>query len=345
MNGWSSNAVISKAKAIYGNRLLPEDYQELLKKKSISEVAEYLKNTENYKENMRDIQENSVHRGQLEELIKKTHFQYILRLIRFIDMPDKSFYELNLLKREIEVLLTIVRSVVSGSFSVGIAELPVYFIKHSSFDIDELSKVKSYQNLLDLLKNTPYYPILSKYNRTDSLSIDYVAIEQSLDEYYFDTVFSRIDKNYSGKVRQDLRNIILTSIELNNIVKIYRLKKFYKAKKSDIIKVLMLKYSRISLSKIEELIDLDNPDKILSYLQKSEFSKYSDSDDYIYIEYYAERLRYYLAKRYVHYSTEAPKVYAAFSILLDIERENLFNIIEGIRYELPDEDIEKMLIY
>ena len=56
-------------------------------------------------------------------------------------------------------------------------------------------------------------------------------------------------------------------------------------------------------------------------------------------------MKYNLAKRYMYFSNDAPKVYSAFIILMEIERDNLFNIIEGIRYELDEEEIKRMLIY
>ncbi len=345
MSKWASKAIITKAKAIYGNRLMPEDYKELVKKNQVSDVAEYLKNSRNYRESLSDIQESSIHRGQLEELVKKTSFNYLIRLIKFIELKDKSFYEINIVRREVDVILSTVRSMISGAYQLAIAEFPVYFVRHAHFDIEQLSKSKNFEELLSSLSSTPYLDILSPYAKTKNDDVDYPAIEQQLELYYYDEVFSRINKNYKGKVLKELKHIFLTSIELRNIIKIYRLKKFYKVSPENIKKSLILKYSRISSLKINEMIYLENPDEILMYLQKSEYSKYTDEDDYIYIEYYAEKLRYNLAKRYIHFSSEAPTVYGAYLILSEIEQQNVINIIESIRYNLNEQEIEKMLIY
>lgn len=345
MSSWSSNAIITKAKSIFGNRLKKEDYQELVKKKSVSDVAKYLKSQNNYKQTLSDIQETTVHRGQLEELIKKNNFINIIKLIKFIELKDKAFFELNIMTRELDLIVATIRSIISGSYEHAIAEFPIFFRRHASFDIDKLSQVETYHDLLDAVQNTIFYDVLKPFDVEDSSQIKYVEIEQALDIAYYNKVFIVIDMNYSGKLKKNLYNIFMTKLELANIVKIYRLKKFYQATPSQIQSSLILSRSRISKLRMREIVNLSDANKILEYLSQSELSKFTDEDEYVYIEYYAEKIKYNLAKRYMFYSTDAPEVFASFLILYEIERENLFNIIEGIRYDLNEQEIEKMLIY
>ncbi|MGD9910577.1 MAG: V-type ATPase subunit [Candidatus Izemoplasmatales bacterium] len=345
MSKWASNAIITKAKAIYGRRLTPLDYTELTKKNTVGDVAEYLKNSKKFKEILQDIQENSIHRGQLEELIKKANFNYVIRLIKFIDSSDKGFFEMNIIRRETDILLTAAHSVISGEYQLAIAELPIYFVRHASFDILELSKARSFQNLLEVIKDTPYYQILLPFTNMPKEELNHAILERAFQEYYYDTVFARIEKLYKGKILKDLRNIFLTNIELLNIVKIYRMKKFYHAPNNVIEDSLLLKYSRISRNKMLDLMSLANPDDILKNMHSSEYKEYIDEDDYVYIEYLADHLKYNLAKRFMNFSYDAPTVFAAYVILSEIEQQNIFNIIEGIRYDLEELEIKKMLIY
>ncbi|MDD3122863.1 MAG: V-type ATPase subunit [Candidatus Izemoplasmatales bacterium] len=345
MSSWTSNAIITKAKAIYGNRLKEEDYKELVKKKSVSDIVRYLKSNENYKELLEDIQDSTVHRGQLEEMIKKTIFNSTLKLVKFIEMKDKEFYELNLNQREIDLILATIRAIISDSSKEVISEFPTFFIRHAHFDIYNLTKSKTYQEMLDSLVGTIYYDKLIPFYEKDAKNIKYPEIEQTLDHCYYECVFRIISENYKGKLKRDLENIFITKIELTNIIKIYRLKKFYQSDVDAIKKTLITKYSRISEKKINEIAELKDADMVLSFLEKSEYSKFLDEDDYVFIEYYAEKIKYNLAKRYMYFSSDAPTVYSSFLILNEIERENLFNIIEGIRYNLDESEIEKMLIY
>lgn len=345
MSSWTSNAIITKAKAIYGNGLREEDYLELAKKRSVAEIVNYLKQNKNYSDTLADAHDTTIHRGQLEELIKKTIFNNTLRLVKFVEMKDKSFYELNLTQREIDLILATLRSIISGSSVEAIAEFPFFFIRHAHFDIYTMTKSKTFPDLLNALTGTIYHDRLLPFLEKDPKNIQYSQIEQMLDHCYYECAFDIIEKNYHGKLKRDLQNIFITKIELSNIIKIYRLKKFYHVDSETIKKTLILKYSRLSDKKIDEILSLKDPDQILLYMERSEYSKFTDEDDYVYIEYYAEKMKYYLAKRYMYFSSDAPTVYSAFLILNEIERENLFNIIEGIRYDLDASEIEKMLIY
>ncbi|MGE0003460.1 MAG: V-type ATPase subunit [Candidatus Izemoplasmatales bacterium] len=345
MSSFSGNAIIAKAKALYGHGLKESDYKELSRKKNVAEVAGYLKNQDNYRDVLQDIQEMTIHRGQLEELIKKNQFNQILRIIKFVLGPDKPFYEPNLIERgEIDLILATVRSIISGGFQIAIAEFPIYFVRHAKFDILSLSSVRTYADLLGAVRGTRYESILEPFATNDPEQIRYVEIERALETSYYDTIFERIRTLFKGKTRKELETMFMTKIELENIVKIYRLKKFYQVDPSVIRANLNTHATRISKKKLEEMIQLPEADMLLNYLSKSEFSKYMDEDEYVYIEYYADKMKYYLAKRYMHYSLSAPQVFYAFLILTEIERQNLFNIIEGIRYGLSNQEIDRMLI-
>ncbi len=140
-------------------------------------------------------------------------------------------------------------------------------------------------------------------------------------------------------------DIYQSKVEIENVIKIYRLKKFYNIPKEEIVEALITKNIRMSKNKLNELIDLTDPSEILKVLSKSQFSEFKDKDDYVYIEYQAGKIKYNLAKRYMYFSNNPPVVYTVFLFLNDIERSNIFNIIEGVRYDIDTEDIKKMLIY
>lgn len=345
MSSWTGNAFVVKAKSMFGKRLTKEDYQELTKKKSVSDIAGFLKTKGYYSEELQDVQEQSIHRGQLESLIRKTIFNEILRLVKFVEMKDKEFFELHIADREIELILGHLRALISEDPEESIVELPIFFIRHANFDIAQLSRTRSVSQMLDTLMGTPYYDHLLPYENMLLSGIAYPDVERELDHCFYECAFHRIAKNYSGRLRKQLETIFRTNVELNNIIKIYRMKKFYHAKPEEIRTSIMMKYTRWNPSQLEELLHLESAEDVLKYMNLSDMSKFADEDDYVYIEYYAERIKYHLAKRFMYFSFDAPAVYAAFLMLLEIERENLFNIIEGVRYGLTDNEIEKMLIF
>ncbi|NLB21022.1 MAG: V-type ATPase subunit, partial [Clostridium sp.] len=148
-----------------------------------------------------------------------------------------------------------------------------------------------------------------------------------------------------GSQKKKLDDIYRTQIELSNIIKIYRFKKFFKVTNAEIKKSMLMVNSRMNSSKLDELIALPTAEDVLKALENSKYQIFSDEQDYVFIEYYAEKIQYNLAKRYMHFSIETPLIFTSYVILLQTEVQNLTNIIEGIRYDIPMSDIEKMLIY
>ena len=63
---FSSNAVLAKARSMYGKHLTPESYDELLKKRTVNDVVSYLKSETAYGPILEGLKETSIHRGQLE---------------------------------------------------------------------------------------------------------------------------------------------------------------------------------------------------------------------------------------------------------------------------------------
>ncbi|NCC55849.1 MAG: hypothetical protein EOM11_10305, partial [Erysipelotrichia bacterium] len=95
MKDLSNNAVITKAKAIFGHFLKADDYERMLKLRSLPDLVGFLKKSPNYQSILSGVQETSIHRGQLELMIKKNSFEQILRLIKMIHSSDLDFYLLN----------------------------------------------------------------------------------------------------------------------------------------------------------------------------------------------------------------------------------------------------------
>lgn len=344
MGAWANNAIIAKAKAMYGNFLKPDDYEKLIKFNAVADIANYLKKHPNYEAILKDIQENTVHRGHLESLIKKNTFDQVLRLSKLIFSKDEAFYKLNLVKLENEIVLAVIRTFISEEKDDK-AVLPYFFNVHTELDMDLLIKAEKFDDLLMAVKQTPYFDILTPFNTDNTDNIRYLDIEYNLEKYYYDEAFKRINLFYQGKLKKDLMSIFQTAIELKNITKIYRLRKFYHSDPITIKNVLIRKHSRISDQRIDEMIALKNPDDILKYLAKSEYAKFTNDQDYIYIEYYAGKIKYDLAKKFMYFAQEVPKVYQAFIALSEIEIENITNIIEGVRYQVSENEIKQMLIY
>ena len=101
----AAGAIISKVRSMYGEHLNERDYSELLRKRSVGEIAGYLKQETHYREALRNVRENNVHRGQLEDILRKDLFRELVRLYRYADSKDEAYYHLFIEEVEIDVIL------------------------------------------------------------------------------------------------------------------------------------------------------------------------------------------------------------------------------------------------
>lgn len=339
----SANALCAKAKAMYGKRIQNEGYMDLCRKQSVGEVVTYLKSQTKYSDVLSDINVRNVHRHQLEVSLQKEYFERCARLMKYVPRSSQQFYLQEVMKIEIDIILDKV-SGLKEEGNVFSLDLPSYLASKTSFNIYELMNIESFQELIEFFKGTKYETIICAFDFTKD--IDFNDLEKQLIELYYDSYIKMIKKLYKGKMQKQLLSILYTSIELNTITKIYRLKKYFNAPSDQIRKVVSLKYNRLPKTVIESMVEAKDAKQFMQILAQSKYSVYTDPDDeFVYIEYYVEKIKYNVAKRYMRFSNEAPLVYITYCILQKIELDNLKHIIEGIRYNRDASSIEEMLIY
>lgn len=345
MSEQSSLAMAAKAKAKYGKHLKSDDYAELLRKKTVQEIAGYLKNETTFRSVLEGINEYSIHRGHLEMLIRQSFYLEFLDLIRYGQSKKDHFYEYGILMIEIKQILMSIRLLSETDKTSQIAQLPIFANHMISFDVEKLINVSTYDELLLVLKNTPYYNLLKPLKPKSLLDIDYANFEVVLKAYYYKRVYEIIEHEFTGKDKQDIKDLFDTQIELENITKIYRLKKYYNASPDDIKKVLNPTYKRIPKKTLYEWIETLDAQAFLQAIKEHAYDIQTDVKEFQYIEYQTDAIMFDLNKRLMRFSTNPNIILVAYLSLLEIEIRNIIDIIEGIRYKVDNDKIAKLLIY
>lgn len=342
---FSSNAMAAKAKAMYGKRLLESDYQELLRRRSVNEIAAYLKNETDYANILSGINEQAIHRGHLEILIRQSFFLKFLQLIRFGETSKSHFYQYGVLLIEIKQILLTIRSFNEADRSVQIAQMPTFASKYTSFDIMKLVNVTDFDQLLEMLKPTVYYSVLLPQRPKNGEDVDFTFCELALKSYYHQQVNRIIEREFTGDSKTKMKELFDTQIELDNITKIYRLKKYYHTDPQEIKRLISPTFERIPRKTLYEWIDNYDADAFLEALSNSAYKNYINHKEFIYIEYHIDSIQYNLSKRLIHFSNNADLILVSYLNLLEIEMQNIIDIIEGVRYNVDADKISKLLIY
>lgn len=339
-----SGAISAKAKAMYGKHIQETQYEELARKRNVAEIAQTLKLETAYQEVLKDIHENSIHRGQLELLMRQDLYRRMDRLIRYANNRQKQYYLILLKQIEIDQILGIIRSLISQDFTHVIANIPLYLKRYTKLNVDALMESTDFADLLHALHGSGYDEILKQFQTKDMKNFNYTACETAMQRYYIDMIMQAIDKLFKRKQRRVLKKIWATKIELDNITKIYRYKKFFNADVTIIQHSLIEYQGTIPKQMLIQMIEATNAQALLQLLASSPYHLHMDEKEYVYIEYFTDMIEYHLAKRHMHYDSAPAIVYTAYMILAQREIDNIVHIIEGVRYQIAPEEIMSMVI-
>jgi V/A-type H+-transporting ATPase subunit C len=343
----TSNVIITKSKAIYSTTLREKALFLLSEKRTLAEFVNGLKTLPQFADIFVGVSEQVIRRSQLEDLLRKVSYKQILKIIKYASGKEKDFYYEKLMDLEINYILSLFRYFISQDTEKikPIDEIPSFVQRHSTLPFSLMANVPDVDTFMKLLLTTKYREVVIPFLQDKVENFRYTNMEQGFYVFQYRHIFDQIERFFSGKEKQNLQMMYKTKLDLENLSKIYRLKKFYQADQSTIESVLFLEYSNVKKSFWKELIAIENPEDVLNHFNLSSFSTIKDKNDYVFIEFDIDKIKYHLAKRFLYYSTSAAEVFSAFSILEEIEQINLTNIIEGIRYNIEPAKIQRMLIY
>lgn len=345
LQSFSSKAIASKARAMYGRRLTGGDYAEMIKKSSVGEVAVYLRDNTHYGQALAELRTEDARRGQLEDRLRSLRYDQYAALTRYCFSREAGFYQYIYLWDEIEQVIKLLRYIGGGSEGEHFPRYSRQLARYCSYDLELLSVCRDYSALLEGMRGTAYYEILRRYPPNEDRAknqIDVVLCECELRSYYYHRVFEMIDKEFGGKAASELRELFLQEIDAENIADAYRLRRFFNSDPSYIRRAL-LPFETPSRKLVEQIVTCEDDKELGELLASSRFARGNvvDSD---YIESLTSRERERTSRHALRYSTCPAATLVSYMSQTQIELENVINVIEAIRYGLDAVDIKKLLI-
>ena len=175
----AENAILTKARTMLGKHLTEDDYKTLLNCHTVAQVASYLKTNTQYRSALKNVNETTVHRGQLETALREKLFDRFASLCRYQLTVGESFSEFLIIKGEIEQILRFLRHFMAGRPEEYIFALPEFFQKHSTIDLYELSSVRNTQDFFQVISKSRFSKALAPYAANAS-AFDFTGIEHAL---------------------------------------------------------------------------------------------------------------------------------------------------------------------
>ena len=340
---YASNAIFSKARAMYGKRLKENDYSKLLACNTVPEILTCLKGNEKYAPVMKQLSESNIHRGQLEAALKQQLFQDYESLCRYEVTIGEDFARYTIMKAEIGQIMHFLTLLCGGSQREFYSSLPKYFLKVSSINFSAMANVNSYDEFLKVLGKSQYVKLLEPFRPQKGKSLNLSDIENTLYNHLFKTVYEIIDKT-RGAEKKDLKRMFDTNIDLRNFTRILRLKKYYKLE-PDLIKEQLLPFGSLKEKQITAMCNAQDTKELFSLMQQTVAGRIIPKLEYNFTCEIPRRALYEESYKRMYFSVNPSVVLLAYYTLEETEIDNIIHIIEGVRYNVEYEKVKKLLIY
>lgn len=335
-----SGAVGAKTRVLYGRRLTPSQYSTLMSLHSVPEIARYLKSNTPYGELLSGVNEQMLHRGQLENILRRDLFHQYIKLHRYLSKGEQQVLQYLLHRSESQELLSFIRALSAGHPESYFFTMPEFFRTHSRIDFRALPSVKTPRELLQKLADTPYYRVLCPHLDRDG-PVDFTAVEVALYTHHYTLLLKAIQTQLSGESREEMQTLICEQLDLLNISRILRLRIHFNYSPREIRLYLIPNGRKKSEDLINALLSAPGAEEMHKLLAESPYRSYLPPDGMEEPEKLYYRYLYRAARQRLHAPFPSVLWPLSYLYLKEIEIRNLINIIEGVRYQLPPEDIRR----
>lgn len=321
--------------------LTDQDYDELITKQSVNEVASFLKHKTSYGKVLSNIDEQTIHRGELEHVLRNAQFRRCQKLMKLIKGYEANFMMYNIMRYEIEDIKMMIRTL-HIHHSLEEIQPSLFILEKSQINLKKLLASTTLSELVNGLKGTEYYKILVPLVESDN-EASMFTIEMALDLYYFRWISKAKDRYLKGEDRRIVTRSIGEEIDILNLLWIYRIKKYYHMDKDLVYRYLIPGNHHISKALMHQMVETESVDDLLKLYKMTTYAHIFEDDNQLLFDY--NHWRYILK---LHEKLLKTKPFSIASIISylhikEVELMNIITVVEGIRYGLTPARIKSMI--
>ncbi|MDO5135875.1 MAG: V-type ATPase subunit [Eubacteriales bacterium] len=334
----SYSGLSTKIRAMQSRLTTDEQLREILQLPNVPQVAAYLKRTPEYMTAWAGLDENDLHRGQMEKLLKKSIFRNFSRIYHFANQEQRKFLELYAKRYEILVLKELMTNLFDHRTTdpMDLSPYHDFFLQHSHLDLDPLLAARNMDEFLGALRSNEFYSPLSRvHGHEGSLLFDY---GMALDLYYFSQIWNVRKKLFQGNDLKEITKAYGEKFDMLNLEFLLRSKRYYHMEPAKIYSLLIPVNYKLKKEEITALAEASTSEEYRSVFLKTYYGrKYQTLNAATLEEFYNYLLRSILEK-------EARKdpysVAVIYSYLYHKEHEvnRLTIALECVRYGVSQDE-------
>lgn len=336
-------AIIPKARGMFAKRINYAEYEEMIRRRTVPEVSALLRRHPYFKDSLSALTSDP-HRGQIEELLNMDVFQKYEAMLRY-DFGDESFSAYYLEECELREILRALHLVSVGLGSTYLSQVPSYLVGKGRVDFFALAAARTLPAFVEEIRRTPYYKPLKESISRDPALRDFARIEANLLRAYYVSLFRRIDESFSGQERETVRMLFLDEVEMYNIEVLLRIKTYFPRTYpvEELAALLMPYVGRVPRQHMQRLIEAPTPEAFIAIYRALPMTRAKGVTSPEEYSIFAGRNLYKKASRVLHMSSSPYAALAAFITLAKLQKDNVVNVIEGVRYSMKPEQINALL--
>lgn len=313
----TSPSLNSKLKVMYSEKLKKDDLEDLIKQNTIKDALIILKSKIPSLEDL----PNNASRIELEDSLDNILIYDIKKILKYLQGKNKEIFEQYILKYKIETI----KKLYEDLFVLNLNMTNNYWIQNLFTDLKTLVTTTKKDDFIEKIPEKNIKDIFANSNS------DFER-ENKLDKYYFENFLKTV--NGKNKKSEDL---LKTQIDLLNILWAYRCAKYYGVINQNI---LINCFYKIDLNIIKKIENSNNLDDLKQSLEGTIYKDIIQND----IEIDIKRFLYKKSKKTFRNEMLDLSMIISYLKILETEKENIVTIIEGIRYKMPSENIQRKII-
>ena len=332
------SGIVAKVRGMQSKLLTQKEFEEIAELKNVVDVVSYLKNKPGYAPDFKDLDENKLHRGSVEQMLTLSLYRSYSGLYSFSGMAQRRFLNLYLKRYEVELInycLRIIFNHYAQPFDLRYKK--PFFDRYSKLSIDKLTAAENISELIDALAGTDYYAPMNRLREAQAHTL--YDFDLALTLYYYSSVWRMRKKILKGKELDIFTKDAGYKIDLLNQQWIYRAKKYYNMAPAEIYELLIPIQYKIKPELFRNMVEAPTLEDFQVLFEKTVYAKKCDPSEELSIEQMTEEMltRCYLTDRRKNpYSIAAINTYL---YLKEQEIAKLTSALECIRYGLPASDV------
>ena len=328
----SYTAVAAKVRAMYGCRMTPEDYRQLMSRQTIPEAASFLQSHPGYRRELAGMNVSGIHREQLENALRSTYRNEYRRIFSFLTGEDQALLRFPIYRAEKEAILTAMRRLSSQHMLEPEATWAPMLAAKSHLHLPELSQATSFSQIADAARGTIYASALNRCVSADGREPSMAFVDNILLVTYYAHLYKILARNYEGDTKKLLKKSLDEETDLLNLVLFLRLRQHFSREDVQLYSFPLPCSPKLSQSYIQQLIGAESYDAALELVKSGPYGALFRSSQPAGLEAYLYIMQYRFNRRQLR--AAQPTIYTpiAYLGLKEIELRNIISIIECIRY-------------